>query len=320
MSSWNSISMEILYGVLGWISILCWALASYPQVILNFRRKSVVGLSFDYLILNFTKQSSYLIYNATLFFSTTVQKQYFDKYGYDQMIPVALSDVFFPFHSIILILVVSVQIVFFDRGSQKVSKASIAILVAVWFFAGACFFMALPTHSWLWLVSIFNSIQVFMTFIKYSPQAFLNFTRKSTVGFSIGNIVLDFSGGVATLAQMSVQSVDQGQILKASWGMRCVQFGEIFWKRGIIEFVKIWQGNLRMFHPLCRSWVNFLGNIGKPLLALVSIAFDLIFFYQHFVLYHIKASRVSFQRDPESTDSEPLIKDSDHLQGIGTTS
>ncbi|KGN58224.1 cystinosin homolog isoform X2 [Cucumis sativus] len=278
MSSWNSISMEILYGVLGWISILCWALASYPQVILNFRRKSVVGLSFDYLILNFTKQSSYLIYNATLFFSTTVQKQYFDKYGYDQMIPVALSDVFFPFHSIILILVVSVQIVFFDRGSQKVSKASIAILVAVWFFAGACFFMALPTHSWLWLVSIFNSIQVFMTFIKYSPQAFLNFTRKSTVGFSIGNIVLDFSGGVATLAQMSVQSVDQG------------------------------------------SWVNFLGNIGKPLLALVSIAFDLIFFYQHFVLYHIKASRVSFQRDPESTDSEPLIKDSDHLQGIGTTS
>ncbi|XP_038884253.1 cystinosin homolog isoform X2 [Benincasa hispida] len=277
MGSWNSISMEIIYQVLGWISIICWALASYPQVILNFRRKS-----------------------------STVQRQYFDKYGYDQMIPVALSDVFFPFHSILLISVVSVQIVFFDvsglfsfgfvscfgsirvtilhsidwilvqRGNQKVSKTSIAIFVAVWFFAAACFFMALPTHSWLWLVSIFNSIQVFMTFIKYSPQAFLNFTRKSTVGFSIGNIVLDFTGGVGTLAQMSVQSIDQG------------------------------------------SWVNFFGNIGKPLLALVSIGFDLIFFYQHFVLYHIKASRVSFQRDPEST--EPLIKDSDHLQGIATTS
>ncbi|XP_050942250.1 cystinosin homolog isoform X2 [Cucumis melo] len=282
MGSWNSIPMEVMYQVLGWTSIICWAFSGYPQLLLNFRRKSVVGLSFDYVVLNFTKQASYLIYNATLFFSPIVQKQYFDKYGYDQMIPVALSDVFFPFHSIILIFVVSVQIIFFDRGSQKVSKAAIAILVAVWFFAGACFFMALPTHSWLWLVSIFNSIQVFMTVIKYSPQAFLNFTRKSTVGFSIGNIVLDFSGGVATLAQMSVQSVDQG------------------------------------------SWVNFLGNIGKPLLALtvlqVSIAFDLIFFYQHFVLYHIKASRVSFQRDPESTDSEPLIKDSDHLQGIATTS
>lgn len=76
------------------------------------------------------------------------------------------------------------------------------------------------------------------------------------MGFSIGNIVLDFAGGVATLAQMSVQSIDQG------------------------------------------SWVNFFGNLGKPFLAL--------------------ASRVSFQRDPES--SEPLIKDSDHLQGIATTS
>lgn len=46
---------------------------------------SVVGLSFDYVVLNFTKQASYLIYNATLFFSPIVQKQYFDKYGYDQV-------------------------------------------------------------------------------------------------------------------------------------------------------------------------------------------------------------------------------------------
>ncbi|XP_038880439.1 cystinosin homolog [Benincasa hispida] len=266
MSSWNSIPMEIIYEVLGWISIICWAFAGYPQLIMNFRRKSVVGLSFDYVVLNFTKQSSYLIYNATLFFSTTVQKQYFDKYGYDQMIPVALSDVFFPLHAILLIFVVSVQIVFFERGNQKVSKAAIAIFVSVWFFAAACLYIAIPTHSWLWLISMFNSIQVFMTLIKCSPQAFLNFTRKSTAGFSIDPILLDLTGGVATLVQMSVQSIDQG------------------------------------------SWVNFFGNIGKPLLALVSIAFDLIFIYQHFVLYHMKASKVSFECDPESI--EPLIKDS----------
>ncbi|XP_022154196.1 cystinosin homolog [Momordica charantia] len=272
MASWNSVPLEIVYEVLGWSSIICWGVAGYPQVILNFRRKSVVGFSFDYLILNFTKQSSYLIYNVSLFFSAAVQRQYFDKYGYDQMIPVALSDVIFPIHSLLLIFVFSVQIAFSERGNQKLSKIAIAIFAGVWFFAAACFFIALPTHSWLWLVSIFNTIQVFMTIIKYSPQAFMNFTRKSTVGFSIGNVVLDFTGGVASLAQMSVQSIDQG------------------------------------------SWVNFFGNIGKPLLALISIMFDLIFFYQHFVLYHTKASRISFQLDPEST--EPLVKDSDHLKGL----
>lgn len=43
-------------------------------------------------------------------------------------------------------------------------------------------------------------------------QAFLNFTRKSTMGFSIHTVVLDFIGGVATLTQMSVQSIDQGHL------------------------------------------------------------------------------------------------------------
>ncbi|PON44049.1 Lysosomal cystine transporter [Parasponia andersonii] len=54
-----------------------------------------------------------------------------------------------------------------------------------------------------------NFIAVSMTIIKYTPQAFMNFERKSTEGFSIGLISLDFSGGVASYAQMTVQSIDQ---------------------------------------------------------------------------------------------------------------
>lgn len=46
---------------------------------------SVVGLNFDFVLLNLTKHSSYLIYNATLFFSSVVQKQYREKYGLDQV-------------------------------------------------------------------------------------------------------------------------------------------------------------------------------------------------------------------------------------------
>lgn len=41
----------------------------------------------------------------------------------------------------------------------------------------------------------------------------MNFRRKSTVGFSIGNILLDFLGGVTNYGQMVVQSVDQGKLL-----------------------------------------------------------------------------------------------------------
>jgi cystinosin len=40
----------------------------------------------------------------------------------------------------------------------------------------------------------------------------MNFSRKSTDGFSIGNILLDFCGGLTNYVQMVVQSIDQGLI------------------------------------------------------------------------------------------------------------
>ncbi|XP_024183312.1 cystinosin homolog isoform X2 [Rosa chinensis] len=180
----------------------------------------------------------------------------------------AANDVAFSIHAILLTAITLFQVVIYERGSQKVSRISIGIVAAVWLGAAVCFFVALPTHSWLWLISIFNSIQVFMTAIKYIPQAIFNFTRKSTVGFSIGNILLDFSGGVANYAQMGVQSIDQG------------------------------------------SWVNFYGNMGKTLLSLISIFFDLLFMGQHFVLYPAKGATISSKISKEES-AEPLVKSSD---------
>lgn len=268
MASWNSTSLEIVYQVFGWTAFVSWSISFYPQVILNFRRKSVVGLNFDFVVLNLTKHSSYLIYNAVLYFSSAVQRQYREKYGVGQMIPVAANDVAFSIHAVILTAFTLFQIAIYERGTQKVSKISIGIVSAAWLSAAVCVIIAFPNHSWLWLISVFNTIQVVMTVIKYVPQAFMNFRRKSTDGFSIGNILLDLCGGVANYAQMTVQSIDQD------------------------------------------SWVNFYGNIGKLLLSLVSVFFDLIFICQHYLLYPGKKAGKCPKLGEEST--EPLIKSSDH--------
>ncbi|ESW23573.1 hypothetical protein PHAVU_004G058600 [Phaseolus vulgaris] len=209
MVPWKSFPLEVTYQVFGWLAFLSWAVAGYPQIILNFRRKSVVGLSLDFALLNLTKQCSYLIYNASLYFSPVVQKQYFERYGYGQIIPVAANDVAFSSYAVILLLIIFSQIAMFDRGNQKFSYYSIAIAVVVWFSGAVCFFIALPSQSWLWLVSIFNLIQGIMSLVNYFPQTFLNFSRKSTNGLSIGTILLDFSGGVFNYSQMVVQSIDQ---------------------------------------------------------------------------------------------------------------
>ncbi|KAH6775816.1 PQ-loop repeat family protein / transmembrane family protein [Perilla frutescens var. hirtella] len=94
--------IEVLYNVLGWLAFASWSISFYPQVILNFRQKSVVGLNFDFVVLNLTKHSSYLIYNASLFFSSTVQHQYREKFGLDEMIPLAANDVVFSAHAVLL--------------------------------------------------------------------------------------------------------------------------------------------------------------------------------------------------------------------------
>ncbi|KAK9272982.1 hypothetical protein L1049_003362 [Liquidambar formosana] len=101
MASWHSIPLEITYEVLGWAAFFSWTIGFYPQVILNYRRKSVVGLNFNFVVLNLTKHSSYLIYNATLYFSKAVQRQYFEEYGLGQMIPVAANDVAFSTHAVL---------------------------------------------------------------------------------------------------------------------------------------------------------------------------------------------------------------------------
>ncbi|KAK9113539.1 hypothetical protein Syun_020336 [Stephania yunnanensis] len=264
MSSWHSLPLEISYQVLGWLAFFAWSFSFYPQVILNYRRKSVVGLNFDFLVLNLTKHSSYLIYNACLFFSPIIQRQYRQKYGKDEMIPVAANDVAFSCHAVLLTAITLVQVLIYERGNQKVSKTCIGISSLAWVAAAICVFIALPHHSWLWLISVFNTIQVTMTVIKYVPQAFMNFKRKSTDGWSIGNILLDLTGGVANYLQMAMQSIDQG------------------------------------------SWVNFYGNIGKTLLSLVSVFFDLLFIVQHYILYPSKKENCSPTVGSEG--KSPLLK------------
>ncbi|XP_047157599.1 cystinosin homolog isoform X4 [Vigna umbellata] len=236
MAAWNSVPLHVSYEVMGWFAFASWSISFYPQVILNFRRKSVVGLNFDFVLLNFTKHSSYLIYNASLYISSTVQKQYRNKYGQK------------------------------ERGSQKVSKIAYGVLLVTWTSAAVCFFVALHNHNWLWLISIFSDIQVCMTVIKYIPQAVMNFMRKSTEGWSIVNILLDFSGSVANYAQMSMQSIDQ------------------------------------------HSWVNFYGNIGKLLLSLVSVFFDILFMCQHYLLYPVKKRKLeaSPERDSAKSSDKPF--------------
>lgn len=49
-------------------------------------------------------------------------------------------------------------------------------------------------------------IKLFVTLVKYTPQVWVNYKRQSTVGWSIEQILLDFSGGVLSILQLFIDA------------------------------------------------------------------------------------------------------------------
>nr|XP_023420787.1 cystinosin [Cavia porcellus] len=181
------------------------------EVIKNWRRKSVVGLSFDFLALNLMGFVAYSVFNIGLLWVPYVQEQFLLKYP-NGVNPVENNDVFFSLHAVALTLIVIIQCCLYERGSQRVSWPAIGFLVLAWLFAIITMIVAaVGVTTWLQFLFCFSYIKLAVTLIKYFPQAYMNFYYKSTEGWSIGGVFLDFTGGSFSLLQMFLQSYNNDQ-------------------------------------------------------------------------------------------------------------
>lgn len=109
----KSPTFDVIINVVGWIYFVAWSLSFYFQVILNYQRKSVVGLDFDFVALNLLGFTCYTIFNFTLMFSRDVQKEYYEKNTYAR-IPVEYNDLFFSLHAFVLTLVTVIQCLIYE--------------------------------------------------------------------------------------------------------------------------------------------------------------------------------------------------------------
>jgi len=194
--------LTIINAVIGWIYFVAWSVSFYPQVYLNWKRQSVIGLNFDFLAYNITGFIAYGLFNIGMFWIPTVQHEYFAKHQ-GEVNPVRANDVFFTIHAILLTFLTILQCLFYERGDQKVSLVSKILLSCTWLFAAAALIVTLCNKiTWLTYLYYFSYIKIGVTLIKYIPQAWMNYRRQSTVGWSIGNILLDFTGGSLSILQM----------------------------------------------------------------------------------------------------------------------
>ena len=178
----------------------------------NAQRRSVSGLSFDFLALNLLGFSCYSAFNCALYFSPSVRAQYRAVHGSNP--GVASNDVFFSLHAVFATLVSIVQCALLPRApGQSITRLAYVILAALLLaiVVYAAVVAANPDATASAAGSSQRSLLAFFTFIsyvklsislmKYIPQAVLNAQNKSTEGWSIHNIMLDFTGGSLSVIQ-----------------------------------------------------------------------------------------------------------------------
>lgn len=203
--------LSVISQVIGWIYFLAWSVSFYPQALENWRRKSVVGLNFDFLALNLTGFIAYSVFNIGLFWIPYIKEEFL-KRNPNGINPVNANDVFFSLHAVLLCLVYISQAAVYERGGQRISWTALVLLVIGWTFALISLFLAVAKQiTWLDYLYYFSYIKLAVTLIKYIPQAYMNYRRQSTEGWSIGNVLLDFTGGIFSILQMILQSYNNDE-------------------------------------------------------------------------------------------------------------
>jgi len=285
----------------GWIYFFCWSVSFWPQIYLNFVRKSTKGLSFDYQLLNFVGFACYAVFNCGLYYSPEIQREYRQTHG-GKSAAVRLNDVLFALHAFGATCVTLGQIFWYretrastqpteandtisdirlhnpvglygllsplpPRSTQTSSPSSSSstpesstfvqcvryttyVVVAIFVLSVAivCTLAWLKvdasTLTWLNVLYYLSGAKLAITICKYIPQVYENWIRKSTDGWNIWNVLLDFSGGSLSVCQLMID---------------------------------------------CGSTNNWSGITGDPvkfLLGFVSILFDVVFMMQHYCIYN----------------------------------
>ncbi|GAA5948263.1 hypothetical protein JCM3765_001342 [Sporobolomyces pararoseus] len=204
------LSSSGLDSLLGWTYTIAWSLSFYPQFILNYRRKSSTGLSSDFVAINPTGHCSLLIVNLALYSSSAVRRQYQTRHE-GHLPQVRLNDVYFSAHATLLATLTLLQSFYYKRDpSQRISTFNRFFLSFVLVSTLLLFFIASSStfarFEYLDVITYLSYVKLYISFAKYVPQVKLNQARKSTVGWSIENILLDLTGGTLSLAQLVLDS------------------------------------------------------------------------------------------------------------------
>jgi len=173
--------------IIGYIYFVSWSVSYYPQLITNYQKKSIDGLSTDASILAVLNYTCYALYNGFFFWDETIRQEYKDRHGPDATVTVQSNDVAFSIHALILTFFLLFQIFYYGGfQSQPISSITKGIVFAVLALSGG-YIACIQIYGWLWIdfLYLMATIKLILTILTYLPQIILNAQRKSTSGWNV---------------------------------------------------------------------------------------------------------------------------------------
>jgi cystinosin len=226
--------------VIGWTYFFNWAISFYPQLHQNYIRRTSSGFVSDKIVYDMIGFSCLTIYSTCFYFNSYTRQAYYEQNQHEPL--VQINDIFFACHALFITIITSIQMAYFD-GYKQFPSSFCCILTSVFIGIIVLYLILVifnhQNHSgffsylqWLYFLSI---IKIMITIMKYIPQVYFNYKRQSTIGWSVGNSILDLSGGLLSQIQLIFDCYDTnnwngiiGNFVKFALGFISVLFDLIF--------------------------------------------------------------------------------------------
>ena len=225
-----------LSSIVGYSYFIFWCASFYPQIVMNFQRKSTAGLSIDYSVINFFGYICYTSYTSAFYWDESVKQMYRERHAHDNVggapseITVESNDVAFAIHALIMSIIWLFQLEIYGgfeqcrKQGKRIISRPITILIyliigSCSIYAGLILYLQKPFGkysleyvssylNWLDYLYFLSFLKVIITIAKYIPQVLMNMKRRSCVGWNVWNILLDITGGILSLVQLVGDAYD----------------------------------------------------------------------------------------------------------------
>ncbi|KAB8265285.1 PQ loop repeat-domain-containing protein [Aspergillus pseudonomiae] len=273
----NNTWAQSISQVLGWAYFVLWSLSFYPQVLHNHRCRSTEGFSVDFALLNLLGLTAYTIFNACLLFSPVVRAQYAQRHPQGPEPTVRWNDFIYALHGSLICCWISSHFLCtqFWNFKSKPQRVSVSTLVIIWSCVGVAtlaILWALVSASWEWIDVVRQRTPTTET------------TKPLTEIFRMEVYMVGMIKVFLTAVKYTPQVVmNYWRQSTAGFSIGAILLDLAGAALSLMQLV--------LDSSLQADWSGTVGNGAKLLLGNITVLFDIIFIFQHFVLYRERPLR-----------------------------